>query len=183
MNIFYISHCPYEAAKLMVDRHVVKMILETAQLLSTAHRVLDGKMVIEKKYVNGSSPIRYRNAKRWKLDDDRDTKLYAATHVNHPSAIWCRINTSNYNWLNRHFIGLLDEYTYRYGKTHKCADMIGVLGRTPNNILLGEFTEPTPAMDNQFIVEGNSLESYRNYYKNGKVHLHKWTKRNPPDWI
>jgi hypothetical protein len=167
----------------MVDRHVVKMILETAQLLSTAHRVLDGNEVVEKKQVNGSFPVRYRNVKRWRLNDDRETTLYSATHINHPSAIWCRINSSNYNWLYHHFLGLLDEYTFRYGKTHKCAGMTGVLQDVPNNILLGNFTEPTPAMDSTFIVPNDSLQSYRNYYRHGKVKLHSWTNRNPPEWI
>lgn len=183
MNIFYISESPQQCAEWMVDRHVVKMILETAQLLSTAHRVLDGKMVVEKSYVNGSFPTRYRNVKRWRLNDDRENVLYSATHINHPSAIWCRVTNNNYNWLYCHFISLLNEYTYRYGKTHKCAELLDVLKSPPNNIAIGPFTPPTPAMDDKYIVPNNSLQSYINYYKSGKVHLHTWTKRNPPEWI
>ena len=64
------------------------MILEYAQLLSTAHRVLDGVEIIEKKYVLGSLPARWRKCKVWKLNDDRDSILYKATHMNHPSAVW-----------------------------------------------------------------------------------------------
>ena len=176
MNIFYIDRDPRVCAEQMVDKHVVKMILETAQLLSTAHRILDGE-----EYV-GQSPSG-RKAKRWRLPDDRETTLYSATHINHPSAVWCRQSKANYHWLYQHFLGLLDEYTYRYGKTHKCAAMSDDLGQFPQNIADKLGTAPTPAMAEEYIVSKDSLESYRNYYKQGKIHLHKWTKRNPPEWL
>ena len=78
MNIFYISEDPVQAAQWMVDKHVVKMILESAQLLSTAHRLLDGRE-IEGKTKTG------RKARRWILDDSREPIVYQATHINHPS--------------------------------------------------------------------------------------------------
>ena len=97
----------------MVDKHVTKMIVETAQLLSTAHRFLDGNMVIQK---NPSG----RKMKRWMLDDDRNDVLYLASHIKHPSAIWCRESNNNYNWLYCHLVELIEEYKYRYGnKKHK----------------------------------------------------------------
>jgi hypothetical protein len=101
MNIFFLSEDPYEAASMQVDRHVVKMILESAQLLSTAHRILDGD----------DSGV---------LPDYRDTLFYRATHKNHPSARWIRESVENYNWLVDHFDGLLREYTHRYKKQHAC---------------------------------------------------------------
>lgn len=183
MNIFYLDADPIVAAQMMLDKHVVKMIVETAQLLSTAHRVLDGFEKVENKYINGSFPVRYRKVKRWCLSDDRDNKLYQSTHVNHPSAIWCRQSSANYLWLYRHFVGLLIEYTYRYGKTHKCQSMMTDLSRLPDNIDKGTFSQPPAAMDLSFVLSDDSIENYRNYYKHGKTHLLKYTKRDAPEWL
>lgn len=91
MNIFYLHSDAKECAVMHCDKHVVKMILETAQLLSTAHRLLDGN----------DDPI-----------------LYKATHKNHPSAIWTRKSQKNYLWLTSLLQNLCQEYTYRYGKIH-----------------------------------------------------------------
>jgi hypothetical protein len=178
MNIFYIESDPYKAAESMVDKHVVKMILETAQLLSTAHRLLDGV-----EYVGQS--LSGRKTKRWRLPDERDDILYSATHINHPSAVWCRQTNNNYTWLYCHFIGLLNEYTYRYGKTHKCAapEFRQLLQTLPQNIPVGPLTPVTPAMLDEYKIGADSLASYRNYYKVGKTHLHKWTKRKAPEWM
>jgi len=178
MNIFYIDKNPTICAEQMVDKHVVKMILETAQLLSTAHRLLDGEEYI------GKSVSGLRSARRWRLPDDRENILYHATHTKHPSAVWCRQSNNNYNWLFCHFDALLDEYTYRYGKTHKCADpkFRKMLQRLPDNIPVSHFTPVTPAMPDEYKVPC-SVQSYRNYYKQGKTHLHKWTKREMPEWL
>ena len=154
------------------------MILETCQLLSTAHRIIDGVETI------GVSPSG-RKQKRWVLSDNRDSILYSATHVNHPSAVWCRKNSSNYQWLHSLLIELCAEYTYRYGKVHKCHEtgLVHALGVVPNNIKPGEFTEPTPAMPDQYKVPGDSIKSYRNYYNGEKIRMFSWKKRNQPNWI
>lgn len=176
MNVFYVDSSPVVAAQSLVDRHITKMILESCQLLSTAHRIVDGKMYID------LSPLG-RKVKRWKLDDQRDDVIYQATHVNHPSAVWCRECQDNYYWLFNHTVELTREYTYRYGKRHKCCDLLGVLGSPPSNIPTTSFTQPTPAMDKQYIISEDSVENYRNYYIHGKKHLHKYTKRPPPEWL
>lgn len=161
-----------------VDKHCVKMILETAQLLSTAHRIIDGVETV------GVSPSG-RKQKRWVLPDQRNDILYSATHINHPSAVWCRKNSSNYRWLHMLLIELCAEYTYRYGKVHKCQEtgLVDALGVVPNNIQLGEFTQPTPAMPDQYKIPGNSIQSYRNYYNGEKIRMFSWKKRNRPNWI
>jgi len=177
MNIFYLHHNPKTCAEMHNNSHCVKMILETAQLLSTAHRVLDGQetTVITEKG---------RKAKRWILSDDRNEILYSATHMNHPSAVWCRQNKSNYYWLSLLLKQLCKEYTYRYGKVHKCeqSGLVEKLQWTPNNIPIGEFTEPTPAMPDIYKVVNDSITSYRNYYNGAKTHLAKWKNRNIPEW-
>lgn len=184
MNIFYIDRDPVQAAEWMVDKHVVKMILESAQLLSTAHRVLDGRQVTEQKYVNGSMPPRYRNMKRYKLDDAREDVIYVATHINHPSAVWCRTSIQNYDWLVDHFFALMREYTYRYGKEHKCYGEISyMLQSPPKNLQEYDWTPMPSCMAEEYIISNDPLTNYRNYYKIGKARMHSWKNRQPPEWI
>lgn len=175
MNIFYLSNDPTQCAEWMVDRHVVKMILETAQLLSTAHRVLDGTQYVDKQ--SG------RSIKRWSLEDEREHVIYKATHVNHPSAIWTRQAVENYNWLFDHFVALNNEYKYRFEKTHETSKLGLWLNSPPLNLKDWDMTEMCSAMDTKYIVSKDPVDNYRNYYKFGKTHLHKWTKREKPEWI
>lgn len=180
MNIFYLHNDPVICAQMHNDKHCIKMILESAQLLSTAHRILDG---VETVGLSQSG----RNKKIWQLSDDRDFVLYSATHINHPSAIWVRQSKDNYKWLFSLFCALIDEYAYRYGKKHKCSDLIFWLSRIPDNSPDVKFTEPTPAMPDDVKVKGDSVASYRNYYIKNKQHLSTWSgkiKSRPiPEWF
>ena len=151
------------------------MVLESAQLLSTAHRVLDGV-----EYIDSSG---LRKVKRWKLYDARESVLYSATHMNHPSAIWARTSVENYNWLVEHFFALATEYTFRYGKTHKCYGMGHMLQSPPFGLKDWSATKMPCAMAEEYIVSDDPVINYRNYYKNGKTHLHTWSKRDRPTWI
>lgn len=175
MNIFYLDPDPKTCAEMHLDKHVVKMIIEYAQLMSTANRVLDGEEYIDLT-ANG------RRIKRWRMPDDSETVLMKASHINHPSAIWCRLNQQNYMWLYSMWYYLLQEYTHRYGKTHACARLIETLAEVPFNIPRGEFFPPTPAMPDECKVENNSLASYHKYYIEKKNHFAKWTKREVPLW-
>lgn len=177
MNIFYIDKDPVIAAQWMVDKHVVKMILESAQLLSTAHRIIDG-VETQGKSATG------RNVKRWLLSDAREPVLYSATHINHPSAVWCRKSVENYNWLADHMFALLNEYTHRYNKHHKVeGDLSYMLQSPPHNLKEYDMTVMPSAMADEYKVSDDPLVNYRNYYKVGKARMHKWTNRQPPEWI
>lgn len=178
MNIFYLSDNVEEAAALHCNKHVVKMILEYAQLLSTAHRVLDG----EEQVVLSSTG---RKAKRWILSDRREQVLYKATHINHPSAIWCRSTVQNYDFLHRLLFSLCKEYTHRYGKVHKVerSNLLNDLHTIPQTLTAQGTSEPPPAMPDYCKVHGNSVQSYRNYYINEKKHFAKWTHRPVPTWF
>jgi hypothetical protein len=176
MNIFYLDKDPTICAEMHVDKHCVKMILEYAQLLSTAHRVLDGNQSVRQSKTG-------RSQKFWKLDDSRDDILYSATHINHPSAIWVRQSVENYVWLYRMFIALMDEYTYRYGKIHACSKLIEPLSHRPKNLQKGSFTEPTPAMPDNYKVVGDSISSYKNYYLGDKTRMFSWKNRPTPSWV
>ena len=177
MNIFYTNNDPKLCAIEHCDKHCVKMILESAQLLSTAHRVLDGK-----EYIDASSG---RKIRRWSLDNSYDDIFYKATHINHPSAIWARQSYENYQWLYNLLNELCAEYTYRYGKVHRCFDigLVDKLSYSPINIPVTVFTEPTPAMAEQYIVRGDSIKSYQKYIREGKIHLHNWKNRPIPSFI
>lgn len=154
MNIFYVDPEPVAAAQALCDRHVVKMTLETAQLLSTAHVILDGKQV-----------------------------AYKAAFINHPCAVWTRQSNCHYIWLRSHFLGLLNEYNFRYNKLHKCEDHWHSLFDAPANIQNNGWTDPPLCMPEEYQVPGNTVLSYINYYKHGKAHLHKWTRRRAPLWV
>ena len=156
MNVFYVDNDPKISAQCLVDKHVVKMIVESAQILSTNIRLLE------------SHP---------------DMGLYRATHINHPCTIWSRSSSCNYQWLYDHYISLLEEYTFRYGKKHQSSSLINLLREPPLKIPSGILTTPALAMPNEYKIIGNPVESYRNYYRLGKSHIHKWTKRNAPSWI
>lgn len=175
MNVFYLHSDPVECAKMHCDKHVVKMIIEYAQLLSTAHRVLDGNQ-----YIDDSSG---RRIKRWSLPDEREQLYYKASHINHPSAVWTRTNNGNYTWLNQLFIALCKEYTHRYGRVHMTAEkLLGKLTRTPMNIAPGFLYEPPQAMP--FTCKMlNSIDAYRRYYIREKASFAKWTNREIPEWF
>lgn len=178
MNIFYLHSDPKVCAEWAVDKHVVKMILEAAQLLSTAHRVLDGKESV------GVSQTG-RKKKIWVLPDERNDTLYSATHVNHPSAIWARETNNNYTWLWCYLYEHCKEYTYRYGKVHKieATGLLETLKTPPHNIFVGSKTLIPSAMDAIYVISKDPVVNYRNYYKYGKEHLHSWKKREAPPWI
>ena len=183
MNIFYLHHEVVECARFHNDKHSIKMVLEYVQLLCTTHRVLDGTTECGTSK-SGRKKIIYR------LPDNRDNILYSATHIHHPSAVWVRQSVGNYMWLSDLLVELCKEYTYRYGKVHKCErdGLVQVLHEMiPDNIALTGFTEPTPAMPDDVKVAGDSLASYRNYYINNKQHLASWkgkvNSRPVPEWF
>lgn len=176
MNIFYLHKDPKKCAEMHLDKHSTKMCIEYAQLMSTAHRVLDGEEYYGQT-ANG------RKIKRWRLaDGPKEKELMKASHINHPSALWVRANQQNYKWLFSLWKNLLLEYTFRYGKQHACSRLLEMLESPPNNISDGDFYPPTPAMPDECKVPGDVLESYHKYYNERKRHIAKWTKRSVPSW-
>ena len=175
MNIFVIDENPVKAARQMVDKHVVKMILEAGQMLSTSHRVLDGDEYYDKTK-NG------RRIKRWSLGDEREGKLWKASFVNHPCTRWTMESRMNYRWHATHAVALCREYTHRYEKTHKSQALIEYLfNREPVNIPATEQTKFAIAMPDEYKVEC-PIESYRNYYRGEKAYFANWKNREVPEW-
>jgi hypothetical protein len=164
MNIFYLDKDPLKSALAMTDKHIVKMSLEAAQLLCTAHRVLDGQTFTQVS-ASGANLTRYNHP-------TLDSVLYKATHINHPSAIWVRESADNYLWLYNHFLSLCAEYTRRYDKTHRSyTDLNAYLSQPPTNI---PHDGPTPVRiaitDTKWHREC-PVQSYRAYYVGEKLKL------------
>lgn len=183
MNIFALDTDPRKAAEYHVDKHVVKMILELCQILSTAHRVLDGWQIV--KLSNKG-----RRLKAWSLkqDPERDNLLYSATHVNHPSCVYARSTSFAYEWTYSLLVELCKEYTYRYGKIHKCQEigLVDALSRMPDLIKIDEsVVYPTPAMPDEF-KNSDVITAYRNYYRGAKQRMASWSgkinSRPTPEW-
>jgi hypothetical protein len=175
MNIFAIDEHPIRAAHQMVDKHVVKMILEAGQMLSTSHRVLDGEEYYDRTKNN-------RRIKRWRLSDEREGKLWKASFVGHPCTQWTMESRMNYRWHATHALALCREYTHRYEKVHNSQGLIEYLfNREPLNIKEGGLTKFAVAMPDQYKVEC-SVESYRNYYRGEKAYFAKWKNRDTPIW-
>ena len=159
MNIFVLSFDPYEAAIQQCDKHVVKMVLESAQMLSMNYPL---------HYRENGAPI-YKRSK---------------SHYNHPCTIWARESRQNFKWLLDHAFALGTEYTYRYGKRHKSMAVLDWI--YDNNDFL-DFPDIglTPfalAMPEEYQCEC-PVESYREFYKGDKARFAKWAKtREAPDW-
>jgi len=156
MNLFFLSKDPVKAAQLQCDRHIVKMVIETAQMLSAAH------------HVNGSQ-----------LDTDM---LYKKTHVNHPSTVWCRTSLANYTWAYEHFIALCDEYTHRYGKVHLTDTKFRELLKTAPTMTSDAYTKAPKCMPIEYQC-GSLIESYRAYYYYTKRSFAKYTNRSVPSFM
>ena len=189
MNIFVLDKDPIVAAKMACDKHIVKMILESAQMLCTAKRVLDGTEYFDTTK-NG------RKIKRWRLDNSNEEQIvYKAGWLGHPSTQWVIKSAYNYIWLYRHFKALNDEFMERFPKNkktggHKSFLLLGdLLSTPPKNAPLGTIgTLPTPAMPEEckaFDEDGNIdvVKSYRQYYVMKKRRVAAWTlPGKAPEW-
>jgi hypothetical protein len=153
MNIFFLDKNPRVCAKYHNDKHVVKMILETAQLLCGAH------------WATGSEAP------------------YKPSHINHPCAIWTRTNIETYRWLCMLGIELSWEYRRRYLKTHKSYQVILWCCDNVPNLPDGKFFEPPLAMPDYCKIGDSAILSYRNYYLTEKKHFSKWKNGVVPNWF
>ena len=159
MNIFALHRIPIMAAKMHSDKHVVKMVLETAQILATVHHIH-----------NNGSAVKYK-----------------ATHAKHPCVVWAAASRANYLWLLDLGKQLAREYKMRYNKFHACHELFsGELGSVPPEL---KFSAPTPfaqCMPDE-CKDADHVEAYRKYYQK-KTDENDWMRwdRSPvgrPDWI
>ena len=177
MNIFYLHKDPKTCAEMHCDKHVCKMIIEYAQLMSTAHRVIDG-VSYEGRTANN------RRIARWLHPlENHEKVLYKASHINHPSNIWVRESQNHYNWLYEMWTHLCDEYTHRYDKIHMTDSKLrGILENPTKQIEVKTIDDPYLTMPN-YVKQPKVVEAYKNYYINYKKDFAKWTKRPTPKFM
>ena len=175
MNIFILDEDLEQCAKAHVDKHCVKMILESAQMLCTAHWINKYLGHIPRKLTTDE----WNEVKKQKQNEPRDYPYLPVMH-NHPCSIWVRESLDNYEWLYNLAYELNEEYGHRYGKSHK--SMREVIANLPDIAIpqLG-LTPFVQAMPEELQGE-DAVEAYRRYYRVEKSRLAFWTKRKQPDW-
>ena len=154
MNIFVTDQNPKICAMSLCDKHAVKMILESGQMLSTAHRLCNGS-----------------------------TDVYKTAYQNHPCTIWTRQTDANYMWHLELFVHMCAEYQYRYKKIHTTySKLINQLLTIPSGIPNGELTPFPCCMPDEYKISSNVFHNYRWFICN-KPFPRVWTKRSPPFWF
>lgn len=173
---------PVIAAQEQCNKHVVKMPVESCQMLSIAHRMLDGAMT------KGPSKSGKTTVKHWiHPDKNLDEVLYKVAHAGHPCTIWTMKSSENYMWHYRHFVALCEEYTFRYGRVHSSDEKLREILKTPpKNIPQGPLTpHPLAMQSNPECMNPNDIVgSYRAFYKTKQERFKMiWTKRSIPAWF
>lgn len=160
MNIFYLHHDPRICAEFALDKHCVKMILESSQILYTVYHVVNPELLLFSDYTP-----------------------YKLTHKNHPCCKWTRENYSNFLWLLTLAWEYCKEYTYRYNKIHACEKHITwMVTNLPMDLTNGPMTQPPQAMPDKY-KHHDSIQAYRNYYIGEKLRFARYTKREFPEWL
>jgi hypothetical protein len=176
MNIFILSENIDKCAEYHVDKHIVKMPLESAQMLCTTHWI--------QKYI-GYTPRAINKEEREILKEAKKTEPrpipYLPTMENHPCTIWARQSLDNYEWLYCLSLALNDEYGYRYGKSHKSVDEV-ILKLPEINLPRIGLTPFAQAMPDYCKMD-NAVDAYRKYYHDEKDHIWGWRDRDMPGWL
>lgn len=182
MNIFVLSDLPHEAAAHHCNKHVVKMILESAQMLCTAHWF--SHLHIHNKKISDFK--RVRDAQSWlrEVVDPEKQPPWKMTHINHPCNVWTRESTANYEWHSQLGLALCDEYTRRYGKVHKSTSVHYWLANNAPLLPSGKRTEhPQCVPDDCKAGSSDPVSAYRSYYNRYKNKLAVWEPlARTPNW-
>ena len=183
MNIFVLSRDPADAARYHSNMHVVKMILESAQMMCAAH----WSHLLKQNQKSLSDFKRVRDAQNW-LFENTPKQLqppWKLSHARHPCTLWTGKNFSNYMWHSRLGESLLFEYTRRYDRHHKSAVVHEWLRENiPLNISNEPLTDFAVCMPDECKIPGDPVSSYRKYYKLYKNKIAKWEpKSKTPEWF
>ena len=150
MNIFFLDKTPEKSAEYLCDKHVPKMLLETAQMLSTAIQKYTGEI----------------------------EELYKPAYPNQPMTKWVGLNKNNFQWAYDNGRSIFSEYVERFKPYHKSIDILRHIQNNKSlytqDIPEGDFTEPPQCMPDQYRNK-NYVTAYRNYYKGEKTFA-KWEK-------
>ncbi len=169
MNIFFLDTDIKKSAEYHVDKHVVKMRLELAQIACTIHHIVS---------INKSNIP------------------YKPTHRNHPSTVWARESIDNYNYVVDLGMALCDELRFRFDTPfQRCHEVFAWLKLNQPDLPDIGFTKPKLAInwnllsvneipqDNEESDLDWAVKNYRAYYNDGKQHLYAWKRRTKPEWI
>lgn len=166
MNIFVLDTDPKIAAAQHCNKHVVRMSLEYAQLLSTAHHL--------------RTPTHEAYLKH----------IYKPTHIHHPSTRWVMEHPAHYAWLYNLADAVWNEYTHRYGKVHASSRLRPYLAKVPRDLIaFGAPTPPPQCMPDIYRVNAAAptwadvVLAYQQYYCGAKASFAKWTLRDAPKWF
>ena len=156
MNIFILDLNHKLCAQYHCNKHCVKMITETTQLLNNVCI----------------------------MHDKNFEPFYKLTHAKHPATIWAATNVSNFDWLNRLGLELCKEYTYRYHRVHKCQTYLEsfLSFDIRKHLPSGDLTDFAKCMPDEYKVN-DAVQSYRNYYIGAKQHIAQWKNREIPNWF
>lgn len=166
MQLFFLSLCPREAARMACDKHVVKMCLETAQIISTVWwKVFRSRYNL------------YRSfgwlTKQW-------------TVPTHPAIMWVGESHANYQWTLEYWGALLSEYTLRYKKTHAYQSLYNnIVTMMPDPPLArDEFVVMSPQFQAvpEDLKSDDPVETYRRFYIRDKSRFAKWKFTPVPEW-
>jgi hypothetical protein len=163
MNIFFLDKTPKKSARYLCDKHVPKMLLESAQMLSTAVRKYEE--------FTQTTPL--------------SAPIYKSAYPNHPMTKWVSTSKNNFNWALENAVWIDDEYRRRFNKIHKSFDVIQNIidFELDAHIPDGKFTEPPQCMPDEY-KHKNYVTAYRQYYAGDKVRFAKWERgRNEPKWF
>ena len=153
MNIFILDTDIETCAQYHCDQHVVKMILESVQMLCTA------------------------------LNKQGFTTPYKSTHIKHPCVLWVEESFGNFLWLKDLALALNTEYRFRYERDtdHKSISVLNeITNCIYEDRGLTEFAQ---AMPDKYKVPGDAVKAYRQFYLGEKMQFAKWTKRSVPNWV
>ena len=185
MNIFVLNEDPVLAAQDHCDKHILKMIIESGQMLCAAHWIGWHKML------KPDSSMKQKEQREWMTERIHPGLVppWKMTHAGHPCTQWTQRCWGNYMWLSRHGLGLCEEYTKRYGKVHKSHEVHRWLNRVVPPTFEGHTENPVGimpfavAMPDEYKVPGDPVESYRNYYNYSKSRFAKWKYTTQPNWF
>ena len=163
MNIFCLDRDPYVSAEMMCDKHIVKMIIETCQILSA---------VVDRYYYETCSK-------------DENLPQYPKAHKKHPSTLWAKESRDNTRWLIKHLHGLVHEYTKRYDKKHKMDSYYKKYIELVEKCSFPkkDMTEFVQAITNKDLHRDDPIDGYREYYNKEKSKFAKWKLGNVPYWF
>jgi hypothetical protein len=154
VNVFAVDRDPIRAARALCDRHVVKMTLETAQILCTAARTRLGR----------EAP-------------------YRATHADHPCVAWAAARRENWEWLVRHGLALADEYERRFGRVHRSRAVIARMARRGPSRAAARRRQPFAQVMPERYRGPDAVAAYRRYYIGDKARFATWRPPSqPPRW-